>query len=248
MWPDALSPDSLRPAAAGATGDPDSGTRDPLVSGAEEEEAGPLAVTLDPIEVDPTRQEPPLAWTDLFGNDHRVEVELGCGKGMFLAGAAALNPEHNFLGNERARKYYRRAVQRLSRAGLPNVRMMGGDGADLLARWIAPGSVAVLHIYFPDPWPKKRHHKRRIFRPEVLELAHRALGPGGEFRLATDHAPYREVIEALFDAHLHLFAPLPWDPTGPAQLPSNYSLKWQRAGRPLWWARFSAVPRTSPGC
>jgi len=208
----------------------------------------PLAVTRDPIEIDPTQTTPPLDWAALFGNAGPVEVEIGCGKGMFLEGMARLHPRRNFLGNERARKYYRRAVERLSRAGHRNVRMLGGDGADLLSRWIAPASIAVLHIYFPDPWPKKRHHKRRIFRPEILRMAQRALAPGGELRLATDHAGYREVIERLFAAHAHLFEPLAWDQDGPLQLPSNYSLKWQRVGRPLWWARFSPVSRAGRPC
>lgn len=203
----------------------------------------PLSLTLSALEIDPTATPCPLDWGQLFGNDRPVELELGSGKGMFLRGAAQMTPETNFLGNERAGKYYRQAVLRLTRAALPNVRLFQADGLDLLDRWVVAESIAVLHVYFPDPWPKKRHHKRRIFRPELLAMAHRALCPEGEFRLATDHPEYRALIEELFAAHTGLFEPLQWDvTTGPAQLPTNYSRKWERAGRRLWWARFRKVP------
>jgi len=208
----------------------------------------PLSLTRSALEIDPTATPCPLDWGRLFGNDHPVEVEIGSGKGMFLKGAAQMAPETNFLGNERAGKYYRKAVGRLTRTALPNVRLFHADGLDLLDRWVVPGSITVLHVYFPDPWPKKRHQKRRIFRPELLRMAYRALGPDGEFRLATDHPEYRQVIEELFAAHPGIFEPLPWDvATGPAQLPTNYSRKWERAGRPLWWARFRKVPSSGKG-
>jgi len=201
-----------------------------------------------PLEVDPFAVEPPLFWPELFGNGAPVELEIGCGKGMFLREAARLHAERNFLGVERAGKYYRCAVERLARAQVPNVRLLRADGLDVLDRWVTAASVSVIHILFPDPWPKTRHRKRRIFRPALLTLAHRALEPGGELHVATDHAEYGSAIRRLLGEHAHLFAPLPWTDAGAGSLPTNYALKWQRLGRPLWWARYDALPtEKAPG-
>ncbi len=193
------------------------------------------------LEVDPFAAAPPLSWPDLFGNGRPVELEIGCGKGMFLREAARRWSDRNFLGVERAGKYYRRAVERLGRSGLPNVRLLRADGLDVLDRWVPAASVSIIHILFPDPWPKTRHHKRRIFRPALMTLAHRALGPGGELRVATDHAEYAAAIRRLLAEHAQLFAPQPWPTDESEQLPTNYALKWQRLGRPLWWGRYTAV-------
>lgn len=191
-----------------------------------------------PLEIDPLAHTPPFDWGALFGNAQPVELEIGCGKGMFLRQIASANPEVNFLGIEKAGKFYRKGVVRLTRTGLPNIRLMRADGLDVLTRWIAPGSLRALHILFPDPWPKKRHHKRRIFRPETLELAYRALVPGGEFRVATDHEEYGCAIRELFAAHAARFEPVEWPPDAPNRHTTNYEQKWIRHGRNLWWARY----------
>jgi len=189
------------------------------------------------VAVDPIAWDPPFDWSCLFGRAGRVEVELGSGKGMFLKEAARLHSETNYLGVERAGRYYQTALERLTRADATNVRLLRADGLDVLARWVAPHSISCLHVYFPDPWPKKRHHKRRIFRPALLALALRALAPAGEFRVATDHAAYAEVIRDLFTTESR-FVPCPWGSHDAERLPTNYALKWERAGRPLWWARY----------
>jgi tRNA (guanine-N7-)-methyltransferase len=203
----------------------------------------------DPIEIDPAQWTPPFAWPAVFGDAAPVELEIGCGKGMFLKEAARANSGTRYLGVERAGKFYRVAVRRLSRAGLSNVRMMRSDGLDVLARWVPSASLQVIHIYFPDPWPKKRHHKRRIFRPALLDLAVRSLVPGGEVRVATDDDAYGGVIRALFAGDAR-FAPQPWPEEAADRHPTNYALKWRRAGRPLWWARYRlnpGEPGASPG-
>ncbi len=192
------------------------------------------------LEIDPCATEPPFSWRELFGRDRPVELDIGCGKGLFLREAARLRPEHDFLGVERAGKYFRRAVACLERAGLANVRLLQADGLDVLARWVPPGSVTAIHILFPDPWPKRRHRKRRIFRPELLALARKALVLGGELQVATDHVEYGEAIRGLLAEHAHLFTPLPWPAQDGEHLPTNYARKWERLGRPLWWARYGA--------
>jgi tRNA (guanine-N7-)-methyltransferase len=195
-----------------------------------------------PIEVDPTAPRLPLEWGALFPDDHPVEIEIGSGKGMFLKEAARAHPDRNYLGVERAGRFCRIAIERLTRAGLTNVRLLRADGLDLLDRWIAPGSIRALHIYFPDPWPKKRHRKRRLFRPALLDLAARALPEGAELFVATDHAEYGAAIRELFAATHDRFAPADWPVDEAERLPTNYALKWRRAGRALWWGRYRRLP------
>ncbi len=191
----------------------------------------------DPIEVDPTRWTPPFDWPSLFGDEGPVELEIGSGKGMFLKEAARAHPEVRYLGVERAGRFYRVAVRRISRAKLPGVRMMRADGLDVLARWVPPASLRAIHIYFPDPWPKKRHQKRRVFRPALLDLAAAALAPAGEIRVGTDDAAYAEVIRSLL-AGDERFSQIDWPEDDLSRHPSNYELKWRRAGRALWWGRY----------
>ena len=106
----------------------------------------------------------------IFGRAGPVHIEIGTGKGTFLLNQARAQPGDNFLGIEWARKYYRYAVDRIGRWGLTNVRIIRTDAATFLADFIPDDSVECFHIYFPDPWPKKRHHKRRFIRPDNLGI------------------------------------------------------------------------------
>lgn len=126
----------------------------------------------------------------IFGRPGPLHVEVGSGKGTFLLNQARARPDDNFLGIEWARKYYRYAVDRIGRWGLTNVRIIRTDAADFIAESVPDGSVDCFHIYFPDPWPKKRHHKRRFLCPANLEYLIRCLKVGGQLRIATDHADY----------------------------------------------------------
>lgn len=193
--------------------------------------------------IDPALWTPPFDWGALFGNSHPVELEIGCGKGMCLKAAARAHPAVNYLGVERARKYLCVADERLVSAGASNVRLLRADGLDVLSRWASAQSLRVIHIYFPDPWPKTRHHKRRIFGPALLALAQRALRPEGEIRLATDDALYAAAIRALFDEAADRFVALEWPDDDPERFPTNYERKWLRAGRALWWARYRLLAR-----
>lgn len=141
-----------------------------------------------------------LDWAAVFGNARPVEVELGAGDGSFLLDWAAANPERNFLGVERLLGRVRKIDRKGRRRGLANLRGLRLEAAYVLEWMIPPGSVAVLHVYFPDPWPKKRHHKRRLVNARFVELAHRALTPGGLIHLRTDDEPYFTVMEEEFVA------------------------------------------------
>lgn len=137
-----------------------------------------------------------LDLAQIFGRPSPVHVEIGSGKGTFLLRAAQAQPEVNFLGIEWARRFYRHAVDRIGRWGLTNVRIIRTDALAFLADSMPPASVACLHVYFPDPWPKQRHHKRRLIQAANLPILIRCLEPAGRLQLATDHAEYFERMQA----------------------------------------------------
>jgi len=140
----------------------------------------------------------PVPWARVFGDARPVEVEIGPGRGERVLAAAAANPAVNFFGIE-ARGGAAQAVNdRAARLGLRNVRVVAGD-VRWIFRLIADGSVAAYHIHFPDPWPKTRHHKRRLVRPAFVHDAATALSDRGVWRLATDWAEYADAMRAALD-------------------------------------------------
>ncbi|MGB2808701.1 MAG: tRNA (guanosine(46)-N7)-methyltransferase TrmB [Sedimentisphaerales bacterium] len=136
----------------------------------------------------------------IFGRSGAVHIEIGTGKAAFLLNEARAEPDANFFGIERARRYFRYAVDRIGRWGLTNVRIMRTDAVLFLTDFVPDDSVDCFHIYFPDPWPKKRHHKRRFFCINNLKQLLRGLKTGGQLKVATDHAEYFEVIKGLIAA------------------------------------------------
>ncbi len=145
--------------------------------------------------------ELPRPWnaTLLFGRDAPLEVEAGSGKGLFLQSAAAIAPGHNFLGIEIAGKYARFAAARLAKQELSNAIVVHGDVQRLFAEVVPECSLAAVHVYFPDPWWKKRHHKRRIMNELFLRHVARALAPGGKLHFWTD-------VRERFDAALEIIS------------------------------------------
>ena len=139
----------------------------------------------------------------LFGNAHPVELELGAGDGSFLVNYTALHPEHNFLGAERLLGRLRKIDRKGRRAGLTNLRVLRLEASYLLEWMVPAGSLDAIHVYFPDPWPKRRHWKNRLINERFTHLAHHALKPGGTVYLRTDDLPYFEQMERVFDANPH---------------------------------------------
>lgn len=151
------------------------------------------------IDVDLNQVRIPLEWAGLFGRNAPTHVEIGSGKGRFLLELASNHPDDNFLAVERAGKYHQLCCQRAARRGLTNVRIVRTTAEDLLFRLLQPASVATMYVLFPDPWPKKRHHKRRTFKPEVVRAMSNALVLHGRLLVKTDDPGYAEVIRDLLD-------------------------------------------------
>jgi tRNA (guanine-N7-)-methyltransferase len=143
----------------------------------------------------------PVDFERIFGRAGPVHIEIGIGKGTFLLGQAGHLPQVNFLGIEWANKYYRYAVDRIGRWGLGNVRIMRTDASWFLSEFVCDSSVDWFHVYFPDPWPKRRHHKRRFVCPVNMAQMVRCLKTGGVIQIATDHADYFKEIQKAIEAH-----------------------------------------------
>src|SRR5207244_2113668 len=133
----------------------------------------------------------------LFGHGAPLEVEVGSGKGLFLARTSADHPDRNFLGIEIARKYARYAGARLARQQSTNAVIICGDALALFQRWFADASLGAVHVYFPDPWWKKRHKKRRVMNEQFLRDVERTLATGGWLHFWTDVEEYFQTTLAL---------------------------------------------------
>jgi tRNA (guanine-N7-)-methyltransferase len=168
----------------------------------------------------------------IFGRLAPLEIEIGSGKARFLIESARAHPERNFLGVERSLAYYRICRERVARSGLSNARVLRSDGRIFVETALAPASVRAFHIYFPDPWPKKKQKKRRLLDGIFLELTASRLEPGGLLRIATDHPEYGAGLGALVQT-VPALERLDWDAV-PAPPRTHYELKYLREGRPIW--------------
>ena len=160
------------------------------------------------------------------------ELEIGFGKGRYLLRRAAESPARRFLGIEMAGQYFRITVERARKRGLDNVLALQGEALYALCSALPRGFAEVVHVYHPDPWPKARHHKRRLFDPETLDLVLGALVPGGTLYFATDHMEYGEVVVEILERHPALSIRRlqgPWA-DGPR---TNYEAKYMEEGRPI---------------
>ncbi len=193
--------------------------------------------TVNDIVVDPPAMRQVFDPRHLFPDGRPIELEIGCGKGGFLLRRARECPERWFVGLEWANQFFQYAADRMARWGLTNVRIMRTDARHLFIHQMAPDCLAALHVYHPDPWPKVRHHKRRLFVPEFVEKAVATLRPDARWAIQTDHAEYFAWIRRHVDPRPELVE-IPYD--DPAfgiideEAGTNFEIKYLREGRPIY--------------
>ncbi len=176
---------------------------------------------------------PPLDCLDpLLPGDGPWEVELGFGKGRYLLASALKHPKRRFLGVELVSKYYRLLRDRARRQDTSNLLLVRGEALYLLSSVLPRAFASRLHIYFPDPWPKSRHYRRRLFDPETVDLVLGALKPGGELCFATDFIDYGQRVLEILKGYPGLSVEhrsSPW----PDGARTNYEAKYILEGRPI---------------
>src|SRR5437763_1812212 len=206
---------------------------------------------VEPIGLDVETLARPINWEALFGNANPVELEIGMGKGTFLTEQARARPDVNFFGIEWARWFWRYASDRLRRAGCDNARTVRAEAGYFLTEFVPPDSVSVLHVYFPDPWPKARHHKRRLIQPGFVPVMARVLAPGGRVQIVTDHKGYwEENIEPTIRGSG--LAVVDYSRPGSAGagefVGTNFERKYAREGRPFYAIAAVKPPEEATPC
>lgn len=166
-----------------------------------------------------------LSFRRIFARQAPTVLEIGFGNGETLVRAASENPGSDFLGVEVHLPGIGRCLLQAEKAGLQNLRLIQGDAVEVLAQRLAPASLAKVCLFFPDPWPRKRHHKRRLVQPGFVSLLQRALEPGGVFHVATDWTPYAEHIQSVM-ADAAAFEPMD-------QPPPRYPTRFESRGAAL---------------
>jgi tRNA (guanine-N7-)-methyltransferase len=176
----------------------------------------------------------PLDLTALFGRDAPVVLEIGFGMGDATAATAAADPARGHLAVEVHTPGIGNLLALVGELGLTNVRVAHGDAMELVHR-IAPGALDAIHVFFPDPWPKARHHKRRLIRPANVALLRERLRPGGLLHCATDWPEYAESMVTTLDADPELVRAAA---DGSTRVPTKFERRGLDAGRPITDLRY----------
>jgi len=178
---------------------------------------------------------PQVEWSEIFANARPVEVEIGSGKGGFLIAYAREHPETNLLGIENQLRWARWIDERLARAPQANVRVLCADASFVVSHFVRECSVQAYHLYFPDPWWKRRHHRRRLVRNDFAVEVWRTLATGGALYLATD-------VRDRFEAMIEALSRVPFaieragEPTPLGRPLTNFERKYREQGRRLYYA------------
>ncbi|MBN2590155.1 MAG: tRNA (guanosine(46)-N7)-methyltransferase TrmB [Sedimentisphaerales bacterium] len=174
----------------------------------------------------------------IFGRTGPFHIEIGSGRGTFLLNQAQAHPGDNFLGIEWASRYYRYTVDKIGRWDISNVRLIRTEAASFIADFIPDNSVDCFHIYFPDPWPKKSHRKRRFICNSNLTNMIRCLKESGQIRVATDHEEYFEQMKSVFALSQDKLEEIDFLPTAGAEtgewVGTNFERKYLKEQRSIY--------------
>ena len=166
------------------------------------------------------------------GRGWKIEVDLGCAKGVFVVGLASVEKETAFIGIEAQEHRVRSTKKKIDRMGLENAWVGQGECLTAVKEWFEPGSVDVFHVSFPDPWPKRRHHVRRLVNPTFLEAVFGTLKPGGSLRLMTDDEPYFRAMEKALETFT-AYGETPWD-DGRVYPQTEFQARFEAEGLPIY--------------
>lgn len=205
------------------------------------EAASPEVVEEQQFEVFPSDLCQPILLSEIFGNDRPIEIDLGSGSGKFLVESGIRFPERNFLGIERLLGRVRKTRRKACQLKLGNVRVLRVE-IDYAVRYLLlPNSISRFHLSFPDPWPKRRHHTRRLVDGEFLEAISAALEPNGELWIKTDHVEYFRWIERTTALALTTFAEAPWEHEYPN---TDFDETFAAENTPIYRLRLRKVTRS----
>ncbi len=184
-------------------------------------------------------------WPGLFQNGHPLKLEIGFGNGAFLIDMAVCEPQSNFIGMDFYHKGIRKVFTRMDRLHLKNIRVAYGNAGEKIPILFEEGELSEVFINFPDPWPKKRHHKRRLIKPHFVETLAGKLAPGGKVRIATDFEPYALEILAVMKADARFSNPheKPGFLHERNDVPkTKYEKSFLDAGKKIYYFEFSREP------
>jgi len=183
----------------------------------------------------------PVDWGALFGNANPLALEIGCGIGDFIATTAAGHPEWNFIAIDFYNKGCWKSCRRIDRAGLANVRVLRVEAREFIAERIPQGSLAAVYINCPDPWPKKKHRKRRLVNRQFMEFLRDFLAPGAEFFFATDFDDYGIDVAGMLaggEGFTNMLAPDLYRHELPGYHLSKYMRKFMAEGKRIYFVHY----------
>ena len=186
----------------------------------------------EPNELIPRDYFQEIELADHFKNEAPLEIDLGCGDGTFLLEMAEHYPERNFLGVERLLGRVRKVARKSDKLGLENLQVLRLESLYVLEWLLPPKSVDRLHLLCPDPWPKAKHHRRRLFQQPFLEALIRVLKPRGELLFKTDHTEYFEWSEEQLD-HFPALERLDWPDDAFFYPKTDFQRQWEAEGKSL---------------
>lgn len=200
-----------------------------------------------PFFLQPDELAAPVEWAAVFGNTNPLALEIGCGIGDFIARTAADNPATNYIAIDFYNKGCDKSCRRLERLGLTNVRVVRDEARKFIAEQIPKGSLAAVHINCPDPWPKKRHRKRRLVNRQFAGFTRDYLAPGGDFYFATDFDDYGiDVAEFMpgVEGYVNMLAPDLYRHELEGYHLSKYMMKFLAEGKRIYFVHYR---KTSEG-